>query len=457
MEDEKQPVMGKSSTARTGGPLRPMASGKKTLVLVCMAINTLLLNMCLSVVGPVFPIEVKKIFPRHDTTAGFAIGMVFSVATISDFISAPFVGRDVPNLGAKRMFGLGSFLVSGLMILFSFVSELHDWDYFLGYCYTLRICQGVGTAMVFVSSFALLAGTFPEKVASVSGMLEVFTGMGFMIGPAIGGVLYEYGGFKAPFLFMGILLMVGTIVVQFLLPDEGSSHVENATFPLSKIICQPRAFLMLVVTFWTSAALAFFDPTLGPVLHFGFHLSASKVGACFLVSPGIYMLLAPLVGHVADKYIRKPLMPFGCFVAALGYELLGPNTLFGVKPSLAMVLVGLGLTGMGVAFAFIPVSADILHTMRQRGYENSQELHGAIGGLLASSFSLGLTVGPVIGGTLSGSFNFGDASALFGVIHVIVGAVLFVHAVWDSVCCKTWHKSGELQPDQIPLKQLEPK
>ena len=445
-----------TSAQRSSGGFHLMSSGRKKIVLVCLALNALLINMCFSVIGPVFPIEVRKIHPHHDITAGFAIGAVFSVATLTDFLSAPFAGRELPRLGAKRMFGLGAFLVSGVTILFSFVPQIEPFNTFLGFCYALRISQGFGTAMVFVSSFALLAGTFPDSVASVSGMLEVFTGLGFMVGPAVGGVLYEHGGFKSPFLFVGCLLLAGTAFVQVVLPREDLPEDDHASFPSLTIIRQPRAALMLVTGFMTSTALAFFDPTLGPFLHEGHHLSPSVVGACFLISPGLYMVLAPVVGYIADNHFRRPLIPLGCFSAALGYELMGPNAVFGIEASLGVVLTGLAVVGVGVVLAFVPLSADILDTMHKKGYPDSPELHGAVGGLLGSTFSLGLTVGPAMGGTLTGSFNFGDASALLGLLYAVLGGVLSVQTMWSLIVEKCSRRDSG-KDEGLPLTKMESK
>ena len=433
-QSDRAPIEQTSSKNSLGGITR-----KKVIVLVCLAINSLLLHICVSVMAPVFPLEVKKTHPHHSATSAFAIGMVFSVATISDFIAAPLLGQEVSNLGPKLMVVLGTFLVSGVTILFAFVPRIDDWATFLGFCYALRITKGFGAAMVFVASFSFLAGTFPNKVAFVSGLLEVFSGLGFVIGPAVGGVLYEKVDYMAPFLLVGCVLLAGTVVVTILLPTVPHAKEDNnGSFPATRVLRQPRALLMLAIAFWTSAALGFFDPTLGPFLQEKLGLSPSKVGACFLVGAGVYALLSPVIGYVADHHVSWPIVPAGLLVTAVGYLLMDINRVDNSQPHLWHVLVGYGIIGTGVGLASVPTSADVLHTMHQAGYPDSQALDGSVGGLLASSTSLGLAVGPALGGALVGALNFGDAGAIFGAVSFLLAILVVSHSMfrWCRSKCK---------------------
>lgn len=57
--------------------------------------------------------------------------------------------------------------------------------------FTLRIFLAIGCTASTTASFAITANTFPDTVATVFGLLETATGLGMMLGPALGGVLYE--------------------------------------------------------------------------------------------------------------------------------------------------------------------------------------------------------------------------------------------------------------------------
>ena len=81
----------------------------------------------------------------------------------------------------------------------------------------------------------LLADVFPtKKLGVVMGTVLTAHTVGFAIGPAIGGFLYEYGGFSAPFLFCAAFAVVNFVAILWLAEpkhdhiEETSDHVSRA-------------------------------------------------------------------------------------------------------------------------------------------------------------------------------------------------------------------------------------
>lgn len=78
---------------------------------------------------------------------------------------------------------------------FFFNSFLDDIDgdvtLFIVYCFVFRIFLAIGCTASATASFAVTAMVFPDNVATVFGLLETATGLGMMVGPALGGVLYQ--------------------------------------------------------------------------------------------------------------------------------------------------------------------------------------------------------------------------------------------------------------------------
>ena len=70
---------------------------------------------------------------------------------------------------------------------------------------------------------------FPGRQALVTAYTEMFLGLGFMVGPPIGSVLYEYGGFTAPFYVIGSLTAVVAVVLILLVPKmkDGQESQDN--------------------------------------------------------------------------------------------------------------------------------------------------------------------------------------------------------------------------------------
>ena len=57
----------------------------------------------------------------------------------------------------------------------------------------------------------------------IQGLAEMMFGVGMIIGPSIGGVLFEYGGFSCPFFVVGVTVYAATVFAFFCLPKRGES------------------------------------------------------------------------------------------------------------------------------------------------------------------------------------------------------------------------------------------
>ena len=65
---------------------------------------------------------------------------------------------------------------------------------------------------------------YPTKVSQVMSWTEMFFGLGYMLGPALGAFLYEAGGFKTPFWVVGSLGLLVAIGMIFLVPNVKSDE-----------------------------------------------------------------------------------------------------------------------------------------------------------------------------------------------------------------------------------------
>eukprot|EP00118_Oscarella_pearsei_P018728 m.193589 g.193589 ORF g.193589 m.193589 type:complete len:113 (+) comp39479_c0_seq1:186-524(+) len=84
----------------------------------------------------------------------------------------------------------------------------------------VRAVQGLGSAALVTSSWTIASSAFPDKVLTVMGTLEVMAGLGYMIGPSLGGALYKVNGFSLPFYVTGGLILAGIPSLMLLLPNE---------------------------------------------------------------------------------------------------------------------------------------------------------------------------------------------------------------------------------------------
>lgn len=70
--------------------------------------------------------------------------------------------------------------------------------------------MGAGSAMVQVTTFAMLSSLYPDKVSLYIARIELALGVGMIVGPPLGTLLYNLGGFALPYWFY-----IGIFVVEF--------------------------------------------------------------------------------------------------------------------------------------------------------------------------------------------------------------------------------------------------
>ena len=401
-----------------------ISSRRKAGLLLLVGFQQLLVSIALSIMAPIYPLAARDKFPGMKSLGDtFAIGMVLTVANFFMFLFAPLIGGEVPLLGPKRIAVIGQFWSAGLTILFGFMNDFHGWAEFMAYSYVLRSVLGIASACVYVSSFAVLLRIFPDAVSSSSAVLEVAGGVGFTVGPALGGAMFEHGSFKAAFLLCGGLQLAGAILLAVFVPPTEPKAKEDVVFSKLHVLKSPRCVFMLSIALLGGSTIAVWDPSLGPYLRLTFGLSPTLIGLSFLPAGIAHAITSPIMGQVADRISRKYVFLFGFLINVFAFALVGSHTLAGTKEQLWMVLFGSFLVGVGTPMSFVPTSSEIVDTMRRKGYEDSYALHGAVGGLLNSACALGLTVGPTVGSLNSMLFTFGDMMLLFCAVCASFAAV----------------------------------
>lgn len=406
----------------TSQRLPPRSTQGSNVVMAALVIGNLLLFMCISCTVSFLPSVAAQKAPStvHGAAVSTAVGFIFSITTVTEFIVSPIIGRDLPNVGTKIPILLGLLTVGCCAVLFSFVGSVQTWPAFLGLSYAIRAVQGIGTGAVFASSFALVAGTFPDKVASMFGILECSSSIGFVLGPPAGGLLFDHGGFRAPFLTFGSLILLGVAVMAFVLPSPPPAPREK-TLGITTLLRVPHVVLQLITIFLANASVGYFDANLSPFLKSHFHLSSTFVSLVFIVPFLSYSVVAPLAGRLGERVGVRILIPAALFLDGVGFILLGPTSALRIHPQLWITCVSLVLIGIAAAVGIVLSPADILETMKSKGHLDSIELHGTIGGLAGAATSLGIGAGPTVGGLFSGLIGFRESSAVFGLI-------MFAHA-----------------------------
>jgi DHA1 family tetracycline resistance protein-like MFS transporter len=179
---------------------------------------TLLLDVIgLSIVGPVLPRLIEQLIGGNISQASQWSGLLLFAYAIMQFICAPIVGNLSDKYGRRPVLLL-SLLGFGIDYIFLWLAPT-IWWLFLG-----RIIAGMFGAS-FTTATAYIADiSTDENRAKHFGMIGAAFGLGYIIGPVLGGVLSELGA-RVPFIAAAILTFMNVIYGYFVLPE--SLSLEN--------------------------------------------------------------------------------------------------------------------------------------------------------------------------------------------------------------------------------------
>ena len=361
----------------------PPAGEPRQAALVFIFITVLLDMLALGIIIPVWPRLVVGLL-SGDSARGAEIFGVFGTAwALMQFVFSPIQGALSDRFGRRPV------------ILLSNLGE--GLDYFvmalapsLGWLLVGRVVSGATAASV-STAFAYIADvTPPEKRAGRFGMVGAAFGIGFVLGPAISGLLGELGP-RLPFWFAGVLGLANFAYGFFVLPE--SLPIErraafrwrraNPVGALGLLRSHRELSGLAVIYFLSQLAHVVLPSTF--VLYAGFRygwteravgLTLAAVGVCSMV------VQAGLVGRVVAWAGERRTLMIGLFFGAVGFAI------YGLAPTGSWFLLGVPVMSLwGLAS---PANQGLM-TRLVSGSEQGQ-LQGASSSMMGIAGLLGPTL-----------------------------------------------------------------
>ena len=176
-----------------------------------LIVLTMLTVIGMTVVLPVLPFVVLQ-YVSHESDLAIWVGVLEAINGLCAFLAAPFLGRLSDRFGRRPVIIVAAFGAAFSMALFGIGGAL--WVLVLA-----RVVQGL-TAGDLPALFAYLADiTPPEQRAKRFGLLGALSGIGTMIGPALGGLLAAVSIQLPVFLTAAVALTIAILSI-FLLPES---------------------------------------------------------------------------------------------------------------------------------------------------------------------------------------------------------------------------------------------
>lgn len=389
-----------SAVQSMSGTRRKQSAGSKGIILL-----TVLIDMIgFGIVIPVLPLYAE----RFDAS-GWQIGLLVASFSICQFVFAPVIGRLSDRYGRRPVL-LVSILGTAVGFLIMGVAGAL-WMLFLG-----RIIDGISGANIGTAQAYMADITTPEERSKSMGLIGAAIGMGFVFGPALGGLMAGVSP-SAPFLLAFGLALVNALLVAWRLPESlGSERRMDPAdrAPLRDVLRHVRADLYVPVVIGYFLAICGFSVMTTVWALFLKHVhgyDARQAGYLFAM---IGVIGVVMQGGVLRRLLRregaeKPVVLGGCLILAAATAWLPWTT----------TLVPLLLAGAGIAIGNSLVTP-VLNGLASRSVADTWQ--GRALGILQSGGSLARSVGPMLAG---GLLLVGPASGPgYAGVALTAGAVL---------------------------------
>ena len=181
------------------------------------AVGFIFITLLLDVIGfgiiiPVFPKLITQLTHSNMSKVSQWGGLLAIAYAVMQFVCAPIIGSLSDQYGRRRVL-LFSLLGFGIDYLFMAYAPTIGW-LFLG-----RVFSGAAGSSITTASAYMADISTNENRAQNFGMIGAAFGIGFIIGPVMGGVLGQYGT-RIPFLVSAGLALLNTLYGYFVLPES---------------------------------------------------------------------------------------------------------------------------------------------------------------------------------------------------------------------------------------------
>ena len=422
-------------------------------------LNSSALNLSIPGIGSDFGVSAQ------------AVGWVVTIyALASVALSLPF-GRLADLTSRVKVMRLGVLVFTAGCVSAVFAV---NFSFFI----TMRLVQGIGAAMIFSTSSAVLIGAFPASDRGrVLGLSVCATYIGLSTGPVVGGFLNSMYGWRSVLVLVSAVGLASLYMTWLRLPSDGgslraaremdwlssalySAGLVSLMYGISEIgsgghslVLSAAGLIILAVflrrqlkldnpllkvslfassrsfTYSNLAALMNYAATFAMSYLMSIYLQIIRgipsryAGIILISAPLMQAVISPVAGRLSDRHSPYKLSSAGMGFCAAALLLL--CTLDG-DASLARIVINLAIMGVGFGFFSSPNTNAIMSSV-------SREDSGVASSIVATMCNLGQTLSMAIV-TVVVSMNLGATSLEAANPAGVLGVIRLCFAIFSAIC-----------------------
>jgi len=356
--------------------------------------------MFLDLVGFGIIIPIQPFFAENFGASPTLITLLGGSFSLMQFIFVPSWGRLSDRIG-RRPVMLISIAITGTGYALFAMAETIEM------LFIARMMAGFGAANIATSQAIMADISTPENRAKAMGVLGAAFGLGFVFGPAIGGILGQISP-QTPIWVAAALSGVNFISAIFLLPEtlqkgQRAKRELNMIKVFGRVARKPNVMPLLVTTLVITGGFSLMEQVLGLFIEHTWVTSTADIGrdvafkeaaaltGIVLVVVGIVMSLVQgrYIGALVKRFGEKRLLLAGAVGNMVVLALIPMTTWMGFWALLAVAVL------MGI---FSGIWNPSLTSIMSQSVEEDEQ--GSTLGLNHSMGSLGRVIGPAIAGIL---------------------------------------------------------
>lgn len=305
-----------------------MSANKKSA-----AIGFIFITMLIDITGwgiiiPVIPKLIQELIQGDVSEAAKIGGWLTFAYAITQFVFAPLIGNLSDKFGRRPIILISLFTFSLDYLLLAFAPTI-TW-LFVG-----RIIAGISGASITTASAYIADVSTPENRAKNFGMIGAAFGLGFIIGPVVGGLLGQFGS-RVPFYAAAVLCLLNFLYGYFILP-ESLSKDNRREFNLKRanpigaflnLRKYPQLIGLVLATFLLYVASHAVHSNWSYFTMYQFNWDEKMVGLSLgavgllvgIVQGGLIRWINPRLGNEKSIYVGMALYSIGMFLFAAATE-----------------------------------------------------------------------------------------------------------------------------------------